>query len=65
MQITAIPNIAEMLGVNRVLVGAAVPHPTGNPKLEEAKEKELRRAYVLKALELLQEDVEQPKIVTL
>lgn len=37
----------------------------GNPKLSADKEKELRRAYVLKALELLQEDVEEPKIVTL
>jgi glycine reductase len=54
-----------MLGVNRVVVGEAVPHPVGNPKLAAEKEKELRRAYVLKALELLQQDVEEPRIVTL
>ncbi len=66
VQITAIPNIAEMLGVNRIVVGAAVPHPTGDPKLEDIeKEKNLRRRYVLKALELLQTDVEGPTIASL
>ncbi len=66
VQITAIPNIAEMLGVNRVVVGAAVPHPTGDPKLEDAvKEKKLRRRYVEKALELMQTDLEKPVIVTI
>jgi glycine reductase complex component B subunit gamma len=66
VQITAIPNIAQMLGVNRIVVGEAVPHPTGNPKLDDdKKEKDLRRKYVLKALQLLQTDVEEPTILTL
>lgn len=53
-----------MLGVNRVVVGEAVPHPVGNPKLTPEKEKELRRKYVKKALELLQQDVTEPRILT-
>jgi glycine reductase len=65
VQITAIPNIAEMLGVNRVVVGEAVPHPVGNPKLDAKKEKELRRRYIEKALGLLQQDVTEPRIVKL
>lgn len=50
-----------MVGVNRIVVGNAVPHPVGNPKLEDAaKEKSLRRKYVVAALQLLQKEVEGP-----
>jgi len=65
VQITAIPNIAQMLGVNRIVVGRAVPNPVGDPSLTAEQEKELRRKYVLKALELLQKNVEGPTVVTL
>jgi cell division protein FtsZ len=39
VQITAIPSIAQMLGVNRIIQGRAVPNPVGDPSLtlEEAK----------------------------
>jgi len=65
VQITAITNIAQMLGVNRVVQGSAVPNPVGDPSLPPEKEKDLRRKYILKALELLQTDVEGPTVVTL
>jgi glycine reductase len=64
VQITAIPNVAKMLSVSRVVVGRAVPHPVGDVKLDKEKEKALRQKYVLKALELLQTDVDGPTIVT-
>jgi betaine reductase len=65
VQITAIPSIAQMLGVNRIVQGRAVPNPVGDPSLTKEKEKELRREYVLKALELLQKEVDGPTVVTL
>jgi glycine reductase complex component B subunit gamma len=65
VQITAIPNIAQMVGVNRIVQGRAVPNPVGDPSLPKEKEKELRREYVLKALELLQKEVDGPTVVTL
>jgi glycine reductase len=65
VQITAIPNIAQMVGVSRIVQGRAVPNPVGDPSLTKEKEKELRRKYVLKALELLQKDVDGPTVVTL
>jgi len=49
-----------MLSVSRVIVGRAVPHPTGDVRLDEKKEKALRRKYVLKALELLQTEISKP-----
>jgi len=65
VQITAMPSIAQMLGVNRILQGEAVPNPVGDPSLSPEKEKDLRRKYILKALDLLQRDVEGPTVVTL
>ena len=62
VQITAIPNVAQMLSVSRIVVGKAVPHPTGDAKLDKEKEKALRKKFVLKALELLTKDVSEPTI---
>ncbi len=65
VQITAIPSIAQMLGVNRIVQGRAVPSPVGDPALPADREKEMRRAYLLKALELLQREVDGPTVVTM
>jgi betaine reductase len=54
-----------MLGVNRVIQGRAVPNPVGDPSLTKEQEKALRRKYILKAIELLQKDVDGPTVVTL
>ena len=54
-----------MVGVNRIVQGRAVPNPVGDPSLTKEKEKELRREYILKALELLQKEVDGPTVVTL
>ncbi|MBQ1524029.1 MAG: hypothetical protein IIZ55_02700 [Firmicutes bacterium] len=64
VQITAIPNIAEMLGVYRVLVGKAVPHPCGDPKLSPEDEHKLMRKYMEKALEMLQTEIVDDKPIT-
>ena len=65
VQITAIPNIPQMLGVNRIIQGRAITNPVGDPNLTKEQEKELRRKFILKALELLQEDVEGPTVAAL
>ena len=55
-----------MVGVNRVVVGPAVPNPVGDPSLEDPfKEKSVRRKLVQAALDLLQKDVEGTTIVTI
>lgn len=54
-----------MVGVNRIVEGRAVTNPVGDPTLSKEEEKELRRKYLLKALELLQRDVEGPTVVSL
>jgi glycine reductase complex component B subunit gamma len=54
-----------MIGVNRIIQGRAVPNPVGDPSLNAEQEKDLRRRYIEKALELLQKDVEGPTVVTL
>jgi glycine reductase complex component B subunit gamma len=64
VQITSIPNIAQMVGVNRIVQGRAVPNPVGDPSLTKEKEKELRRGFVLKALELLQKKIDGPTVAT-
>ena len=64
MQITAIPPIAKMLGINRIVQGRAITNPVGDPTLPEEQEKELRRKFILRALELLQTDVEGPTVFT-
>ena len=65
VQITAIPNIAKMVGVNRIVQGQAVTSPLGDPALTEEEEKDLRRQYIVEALELLQKQVDGPTVVTL
>jgi betaine reductase len=65
VQITAIPNIAKMVGVNRIVQGQAVTSPLGDPELTKEQEKDLRRQYVVKALELLQTEVDGPTVFAL
>lgn len=65
VQITAVPNVAKMVGVNRILQGQTVPCPVGNSILTPQQEKELRRKYVLRAMELLQKEVDGPTVFLL
>lgn len=65
VQITAVPNVAKMVGVNRILQGQTVPCPVGNSTLTPEQEKGLRRRYVERALELLQVEVDGPTVFLL
>ena len=65
MQITAIPSIAAMVGANRIVQGRAIPNPVGEPSFAVEQEKELRRKYIEKALELLQKEVNGPTVITI
>jgi len=49
VQITAIPNIAKMVGVNRIVQGQAVTSPLGDPALTKEEEKDLRFGATSKA----------------
>jgi len=65
VQVTAIPNVGQMVGVNRILVGESVTCLIGNPLLTREQEKTLRRKYVLKALEALRTPVDGPTVFSL
>jgi glycine/betaine/sarcosine/D-proline reductase family selenoprotein B len=56
--ITALPSIAQMVGVNRVLRGASITSPTGDSSLAVGEESTLRRRIVERALDMLSVDVE-------
>jgi hypothetical protein len=54
-----------MVGVTRILRGLSVTNILGDTKLVREKEKDLRRRYVLRALEILQMEVTDRQIFTL
>ncbi len=53
---TVVP-ISLTVGANRIVPAIAIPHPLGNPALDKAEEKNLRRSIVEKALEALTTEV--------
>jgi len=54
--------VASMVGSIRIIRGAGIVHPVGNPGLDAKTEKALRRAIVEKALEALATDLKESKI---
>jgi glycine reductase len=50
VQICAIVPIALTVGANRIVRAIAIPHPTGDPKLEKEEEIELRKKLLRTAL---------------
>jgi glycine/betaine/sarcosine/D-proline reductase family selenoprotein B len=54
-----------MVGLNRILSGTVIPNPYGNAELPPEREKELRRKYIQRALNLLQQDIQDPTVFTL
>jgi glycine reductase len=54
---TVVP-ISLTVGANRIIPTIAIPHPLGNPKLDAAEEKALRRRLVERALVALTIEVE-------
>jgi betaine reductase len=65
VHITAVPPVSEMIGLSRILRGSSVTNVLGNIALTKEEEKKLRRQYVLRALELLQMDIQDKQIFTL
>ena len=58
---TVVP-ISLTVGANRIIPAVAIPHPLGNPKMEPAEEKALRRNLVEKALNALTTEVEDQTV---
>ena len=54
--------ISMTVGANRIVPTIAIPHPLGNPELDPAEEKALRRGLVEKALTALETEVEDQTI---
>jgi len=54
--VTVVP-ISLTVGANRIVPAIAIPHPLGNPALDAAEEKKLRRSIVEKSLEALTTEV--------
>ena len=54
---TVVP-ISLTVGANRIVPAIAIPHPLGNPALEPAEEKKLRRKIVEKVLKALSTEVD-------
>ena len=58
MQITSAQPIAEMVGVNRLVLGNGIVHVVGDAKVSAEEEKRIRRQLVQQALEALQRDAD-------
>ena len=58
---TVVP-ISKTVGANRIVPAVAIPHPLGDPKLDAAEEKLLRRNLVEKALAALETQVEDQTV---
>ena len=60
--ITCLTNVAEQVGVGRVVGGNKFHYPVGQPELPAPEELRWRVALVEKALASLEEEVKNPKI---
>ncbi len=58
---TIVP-ISLTVGANRIVPTVAIPYPLGNPALEPAAEKDLRRKLVEKALKALETEVTEQTV---
>lgn len=58
---TVVP-ISLTVGANRIVPAVAIPFPLGNPKLDAADEKQLRRELVEKALHALETPIDDQTV---
>jgi glycine reductase len=58
---TVVP-ISLTVGANRIVPAIAIPHPLGNPALDHAEEKKLRRHIVERALHALTIEVSEQTV---
>ena len=57
VHVCTVTPISMTVGANRIVPAIAIPHPLGNPALDAAEEKKLRRGLVEKALKALTTEV--------
>ncbi len=62
VQICAIVPIALTVGANRIVRAVAIPHPTGDPRLDKGEEIELRKKILKKALVGLTSKIQEQTI---
>jgi glycine reductase complex component B subunit gamma len=62
VQICAIVPIALTVGANRIVRAVAIPHPTGDPKLEKGEEIELRKKLLRTALMGLSSKIQEQTV---
>ena len=60
--ICAIIPIAMTVGANRVVPGVAIPHPTGDPRIDHKEEVEIRKDLLKKALHALTARIEEQTV---
>ncbi len=54
--IAAVTDITTAIGISRSIRGFAITCPVGNPKVSPEEEHKVRKKYVERAIELLQEE---------
>jgi len=62
VQICAIVPIALTVGANRIVRGVAIPHPTGDPRLEKQDEIAIRKRLLTTALKGLQSRIQEQTV---
>ena len=62
VHLCTIAPISLTVGANRIVPTVAIPHPLGNPALDAAEEKALRRKLVDEALVALETWIEEQTI---
>ncbi len=62
VQICAILPIALTVGANRVVRAVAIPHPTGDPRLEKQEEIAIRKKLLALALKGLQAKIQEQTV---
>jgi glycine/betaine/sarcosine/D-proline reductase family selenoprotein B len=60
--ITALSMVGKQFGANRIVLGTKIPHPCGDPNLNEAADQRIRRKIIELVLELLQTEVTSPTV---
>jgi betaine reductase len=60
--ITTLVPTALMVGASRIVPGLSIMHPVGDPGLSPSKEREVRRAIVLAAVEAVRDRVLDQKV---
>ena len=62
VHVCTVTPISLTVGANRIVPAIAIPHPLGNPALDPAEEKKLRRKIVEKALNALCTEVDEQTV---